>query len=90
MLFVFRRSVAGGLGIRLAHVGALPTIAVEAELAGDSRMMFRLRVNGKVVGEKLTAAQAHLLVGSFLERIVLPNKATAPMRETSARWERAA
>ena len=71
-------------------MGVPPTIAVEAELAGDSRTMFRLRVNGKVVGEKLTAAQAHLLVGDFLERIALPNKATAPMRETSARWERAA
>ena len=50
------------------------TIGIEAELAGDSRTMFRLRVNGRIVGESLTAAQAHLLVGDVLERIVLPNK----------------
>jgi hypothetical protein len=44
-------------------------IAIEAELA-DSRTMFRL--NGRVIAEHSTAAQAHLLVGDALERIVLP------------------
>jgi hypothetical protein len=53
-------------------VGVAAIISVEAELAGDSRTMFRLRINGTVVGERLTAAQAHLLVGDALERIVLP------------------
>jgi hypothetical protein len=71
-------------------MGVPATIAVEAESAGDSRTMFRLRVNGRVVGEKLTAAQAHLLVGDFLERIALPNKPPAPMRVTGERRERAA
>jgi hypothetical protein len=50
-------------------------VALETEIANDSRTMFRLRINGNVVGENLTAAQAHLLVGDVLERIVLPNKA---------------
>src|ERR1700722_10958998 len=49
------------------------TIAVEAETTGDSRTMFRLRINGRLVGENLTAAQTHLLVGNVLERIALPN-----------------
>jgi hypothetical protein len=53
-------------------MGVPAIISVEAELAGDSRTMFRLRINGTVVGERLTAAQAHLLVGDALERIVLP------------------
>ena len=53
-------------------MGVAAIISVEAELAGDSRTMFRLRINGTVVGERLTAAQAHLLVGDALERIVLP------------------
>jgi hypothetical protein len=39
----------------------VPTMAVEAELSDDPRTMFRLRINGKVIGESLTAAQAHLL-----------------------------
>jgi len=53
-------------------MGVPAIISVEAELAGASRTMFRLRINGTVVGERLTAAQAHLLVGDALERIVLP------------------
>jgi hypothetical protein len=55
-------------------MGIAPTITVEAELASDSRTLFRLRVNGKVVGQSLTAVQAHVLVGDFLEQIVLPNQ----------------
>jgi len=66
-------------------MGVPATIAIEAELPGDSRTMFRLRVNGKIIGERLTAAQAHLLVGDVLERIVLPNKARrAPPSEALA------
>jgi hypothetical protein len=56
-------------------MGIPATIAVEAESAGDSRTMFRLRINGRLVGENLTAAQTHLLVGNVLERIALPNDA---------------
>jgi hypothetical protein len=56
-------------------MGVPATIAVEAETTGDSRTMFRLRINGRLVGENLTAAQTHLLVGNVLERIALPNNA---------------
>jgi hypothetical protein len=34
--------------------------------------MFRLRIDDLIVGQDLTAAQAHLLVGEILERVVLP------------------
>jgi hypothetical protein len=34
--------------------------------------MFRLRIDQLVVGEDLTAAQTHLLVGEILERVVFP------------------
>jgi hypothetical protein len=61
------------------------SIAIETETVGDPRTMFRLRIDGKVVGENLTAVQTHLLVGEILERIVLPKKASKPARtlETS-------
>jgi hypothetical protein len=36
--------------------------------------MFRLRIDGKVVGENLTAVQTHPLVGQIVERIALPKK----------------
>jgi len=49
-------------------------VCIETETAGDSRTMFRLRVNGQVIAGNLTAVQAHLLVGEVLERIVLPKK----------------
>jgi hypothetical protein len=47
-------------------------IIIEAETPGDSRTMFRLILDDKVVGENLTAAQAHLLIGEVLDRITLP------------------
>jgi hypothetical protein len=47
-------------------------IVVELETPGDSRSRFRLRLDDKVVGENLTAVQAHLLVGEILDRITLP------------------
>ena len=66
-------------------MGVPAIVAVEAETAGDSRTMFRLRINGKVIAEHLTAAQAHLLVGDALERIVLP----APPSQAQAALARA-
>jgi predicted glycosyltransferase len=60
------------------------SIAIEAETVGDPRTMFRLRIDGKVVGENLTAVQTHLLVGEILERIVLPEKARKPARALEA------
>jgi hypothetical protein len=56
------------------------TIGIEWQISGDPAAMFRLRIDDKVVGENLTAAQAHLLVGEILERIVLPNKPRKPRR----------
>jgi hypothetical protein len=53
-------------------------IVIELETPGDSRSLFRLRLDEKVVGEYLTAAQAHLLVGEILDRITLPR--SSPMK----------
>ena len=47
-------------------------IVIELETPGDSRSLFRLRLDNKVVGENLTAVQAHLLVDEILDRITLP------------------
>jgi hypothetical protein len=49
-------------------------IVVELETPGDSRTMFRLRTDDKVVGESLTAVHAHLLVGEILDRISIPRQ----------------
>ena len=43
----------------------LHQIVVETETAGDSRTMFRLRIDANVIAEGLTAAQAQLLVGEI-------------------------
>ena len=66
------------MGLRTVIVPA--TIGIEWETLGDPATMFRLRIDDKVVGENLTAAQAHLLVGEILERIVLPNRKPRPPR----------
>jgi hypothetical protein len=50
----------------------LRQIVIEAETPGDSRTMFRLRIDANLIAEDLTTAQAHLLVGEILERIALP------------------
>jgi hypothetical protein len=50
-------------------------ILIEAETPGDSRAMFRLRIDTTPIADGLTAAQAHLLVGRALERIALPKAA---------------
>ncbi len=47
-------------------------IVIEVETPGDSRTMFTLRIDSIAIGEGLTAAQAHLLVGEILDRITLP------------------
>jgi hypothetical protein len=52
----------------------LRQIVVEAETPGDSRTMFRLRIDANLIAEDLTTAQAHLLVGEILERIALPKR----------------
>ena len=50
-------------------------IVIEAETPGDSRTMFRLRIDANPIAEGLTAVQAHILVAEILERIVLPKPA---------------
>jgi hypothetical protein len=47
-------------------------IVIELETPGDSRTMFRLRIDGSLIADDLTAAQAHVLAGEVLERITLP------------------
>jgi hypothetical protein len=47
-------------------------IVIELETPGDSRSMFRLRLDDTAVGESLTAAQVHILVGEILGRITVP------------------
>jgi hypothetical protein len=47
-------------------------IVIESETPGDSRTMFRVRMNDLVIGQNLTAAQAHLIVGEVLDRITVP------------------
>jgi hypothetical protein len=53
-------------------------IVIEAETPGDSRTMFRVLMDKRVIGENLTAAQAHLIVGELLDRITIPRSATMP------------
>jgi hypothetical protein len=62
-------------------------IVIEAETPGDSRTMFRLRIDASVIAEGLTAVQAHVLVGEILERIAVPKSpsepATAPVPDAA-------
>ena len=53
-------------------------IVIEAETPGDSRTMFRLRINANSIAEGLTAVQAHVLVGEILERIAVPKAPDEP------------
>jgi hypothetical protein len=50
-------------------------IVIESETPGDSRTMFRVRMNDLVIGQNLTAVQAHLIVGEVLDRITVPRPA---------------
>ena len=66
----------------------LRQIVVEAETIGNSRTMFRLRIDAKVIAEGLTAAQAHLLVGEILDRFTLPkHDQRASARSAPSRWK---
>jgi hypothetical protein len=60
-------------------------VLIEAQSPGDSRSLFRLLIDGRVVGKDLTAAQLHLLIGEILRLIALPSNATIPIRATSTR-----
>ena len=56
------------------------TITVEAHTPGDSATMFRLWIDDRIIGESLTAVQAHLRVGEILERVALPGDGLASRR----------
>jgi hypothetical protein len=60
-------------GMSVSSRISVERIVVELEIPGDSRSLFRLRLDNKVVGENLTAV--HLLVGEILDRITLPRPA---------------
>ena len=62
----------------------LRQIVVETETAGDSRTMFRLRIDSNVIAEGLTAAQAHLLVGEILDRFTLPKHEDRPSARSAS------
>ena len=47
-------------------------LLLEAEDPKNSRSLFRVALNGKVIARSLTAAQAHLIVGDALEAFVMP------------------
>jgi hypothetical protein len=53
-------------------------IIIELETPGDSRTMFRVRMDDQMIGQNLTAAQAHLIVGEVLDRITIPRSARKP------------
>ena len=57
-------------------------IVIETETPGDSRTMFRLRIDSTSIAEGLTAVQAHLLVGEILERITVPKSSSEPAPDT--------
>jgi hypothetical protein len=57
-------------------IARIERIVIALETPGDSRSMFRLLLDDAVIGENLTAAQAHLLVGEILDRITLPKPAS--------------
>jgi len=44
-------------------------IVIEAEKPGDSRSLFRLQVDGHLIGKGLTVGQAQLLLREVVDRI---------------------
>jgi hypothetical protein len=46
-------------------------ILIESEVLNDPTSLFMVILNGKLVGEHLTAAQTQVLVSQIMERFVL-------------------
>jgi hypothetical protein len=64
---------------------ALERITIEPETRGDSASLFRLFVNRRLIGDRLTAVKVHSLVGDILERATLPQGvATIPLEQLNA------
>ncbi|HME85067.1 MAG TPA: hypothetical protein VKG91_11090 [Roseiarcus sp.] len=61
-------------------------IVIELETPGDSRTMFRLRIDASLIANDLTAAQAHVLAGEILELITMPTSSdeASPATEPDA------
>jgi hypothetical protein len=59
-------------------------VTFEAQSPGDSGSMFRLLIDEKVVGENLTAAQLHILLGEILRMVALPKESTIPLQRRKA------
>ena len=59
-------------------------VSFEAQSPGDSRSLFRLRIDEKLIAENLTAAQLHLLIGEILQLVTLPSAETIPLDELNA------
>ncbi len=57
-------------------------IVIEADTSNDSRSLFRLLVDGHLIGQGLTAAQVRLLLKEVLDRI---NPRRARTRTATAR-----
>jgi hypothetical protein len=55
-------------------------IIIETETPNDSGSLFRVFVEGKTVGERLTTVQTHILNGDILERFAAPTNATSSSR----------
>jgi hypothetical protein len=56
-------------------------LVIEAEKSGDSRSLFRLQVDGHLIGKGLTVGQAQLLLREVLDR---SNPRSPPARRTAA------
>jgi hypothetical protein len=59
-------------------------VSFEAQSPGDSRSLFRLRIDEKLIAENLTAAQLLLLIGEILQLVTLPSAETIPLDELNA------
>ena len=57
-------------GMLVSDATKVKRVVVELETPDDSRTMFQLGLDDKIIGENLTAVQAHLLVGEILNRIL--------------------
>jgi hypothetical protein len=63
----------------------LEGITIEPETRGDPGSLFRVFVNHSLVGDHLTAAQVHGLVGDILERVTLNRSdSTIPLEQLNA------
>jgi hypothetical protein len=73
------------LMMRDFQIEPLEAITIEPETRGDSRSLFRLFYNHRLLANQLTAAEAHGLVGDILEHAALPDRAaTIPLESLNA------